>query len=62
MFGLGLQELLVIFVLALLVVGPSKLPDLGKTLGKGMAEFKKATDALMSFPLFGVLPLSLRFT
>lgn len=46
MFGLGMQELLVIFVLGLLIFGPSKLPDLGKALGRGMAEFKKATEEL----------------
>lgn len=42
MFGLGLPELIVIFVLALLVFGPRKLPDLGKSVGRAMSEFKKA--------------------
>jgi sec-independent protein translocase protein TatA len=44
MFGLGIPELIVIFVIALLVFGPKKLPDLGKSIGRAMAEFKKASD------------------
>jgi Tat protein translocase TatB subunit len=46
MFGIGFQELLIIAVIALLIVGPKKLPDLAKTLGKGFSEFRKATDGL----------------
>ncbi|MBI4684120.1 MAG: twin-arginine translocase subunit TatB [Nitrospirae bacterium] len=42
MFDIGIQELIVIFVVALLVFGPKRLPELGKTLGKGMAEIKRA--------------------
>jgi sec-independent protein translocase protein TatA len=44
MFGLGIPELLVIFVIALIVFGPKKLPDLGKSIGRAMAEFKKAQE------------------
>ena len=43
---LGFQELLIIFVIALLVFGPRKLPELGKSLGKSLREFKKATEDL----------------
>jgi len=46
MFGIGLPELLVIMVIALIVIGPSKLPDLAKALGKGLAEFRKASQEL----------------
>jgi sec-independent protein translocase protein TatA len=45
---LGFPELIMIFVIALLVFGPKKLPELGKSLGKGLKEFKKATDELKS--------------
>jgi|SRR6516164_1771121 TatA/E family protein of Tat protein translocase len=45
---LGFQEMLMIFVIALLVFGPKKLPELGKSLGKGIREFKKATEELKS--------------
>ena len=43
---LGFQELAVIFLIALLVFGPKKLPELGKSLGKGLREFKRATNDL----------------
>ena len=42
MFGLGIPELIVIFIIALVVFGPKRLPDLGKSIGRAMAEFKKA--------------------
>lgn len=46
MFGIGMPELLVIFIVALLVFGPKKLPDLGRALGRGLAEFKRASEEL----------------
>lgn len=49
MFGsLGIEELLVIFVIALIVFGPRKLPELGRSLGRAIAEFKRATTELQS--------------
>lgn len=46
MFGIGFPELLLILAIALIVVGPSKLPDLARALGRGYAEFRKATNEL----------------
>jgi TatA/E family protein of Tat protein translocase len=46
MFGLSGQELLVIVILALIVLGPKKLPEVAKTLGKGYKELKKAVDGV----------------
>jgi len=46
MFGLSGQELLVIVVLALVVLGPKKLPEVAKTLGKGYQELRKAVDGV----------------
>lgn len=44
MFGLGMPEILLILALALIIIGPKKLPDLAKTLGKSMREFKSAAQ------------------
>ena len=46
MFGIGLPELLLIMAVALIVVGPEKLPELAKSLGRGIAELKKAASSL----------------
>lgn len=48
MFGIGMTEMLLIAALALVVLGPKKLPDLARSLGKGFAEFKRATNELKS--------------
>jgi len=46
MFGIGATELVIIFVVALLVFGPKRLPELARTLGKGMGEFRRASHEL----------------
>ncbi len=46
MFGLGMGEIMVILVLALILLGPQKLPDAAKQLGKGLRELRRATDDL----------------
>lgn len=49
MFGsLGFQELIIIFVIALIVFGPRKLPEIGRSIGKALGEFKRATNDLKS--------------
>ncbi len=46
MWNLGFQEVVIIFIIALVIFGPRKLPDLGKSLGKSLAEFKRASNEL----------------
>ena len=46
MFGIGMPEMLLILAVALIVIGPKKLPDLAKSLGRAMGEFKKATSEI----------------
>ena len=57
MFGLGFGEIILVLVVALLVLGPEKLPALAKTLGKGMREFRRAASEFQrsrhSFALLG---------
>ena len=45
-FGLGVPELIFIMVLALLIFGPKRLPEIGRTIGRGMSEFRKASNDL----------------
>ena len=46
--SIGMPELIVIFVIALIIFGPRKLPELGRSLGKSLAEFKRASNELKS--------------
>jgi TatA/E family protein of Tat protein translocase len=48
MGNIGMQELIVIFVIALIIFGPRRLPDLGRSLGRSIAEFKRASNELRS--------------
>lgn len=44
MFGIGMQELIIVLVVALIILGPKKLPEVAKSLGKALNEFKRATN------------------
>jgi len=44
MFGIGISELILILIVALIVIGPQKLPDLARSLARGLAEFKRASS------------------
>lgn len=46
MFGIGMPEMLVILAVALIVIGPKKLPDLAKSMGRAFAEFRRATSEI----------------
>src|SRR3954453_1475710 len=48
MFNIGPLELMVILIVALVVVGPKRLPEVGRTIGKSLREFRKATDEVKS--------------
>jgi len=54
MFGIGTPELLVILVLALVVVGPQRLPELGRTLGRALREFRKVQDEVRDMVQTGI--------
>lgn len=48
MFGLGMSEILIILVAALIFIGPKKLPQLARTLGRALSEFQNATKGITS--------------
>jgi sec-independent protein translocase protein TatA len=54
MFNIGPAELIVICLVALIVVGPKRLPELGRTIGKSLREFRKASDDLKQQFEFGI--------
>lgn len=46
MLGIGMQEIIIILVVALIIIGPKKLPDLARALGRALGEFRRAADDL----------------
>ena len=54
MFGIGMPEMILILANALIVIGPKKLPDLAKSLGRAMNEFKKATREIKDLSLIHI--------
>ena len=46
MLGIGMQEIVIILIVALIIIGPKKLPDLARALGRAMGEFRRAADDL----------------
>ena len=46
MFGIGFQEVILILVIALIIFGPKRLPDLARSLGRGLAEFRRASSEI----------------
>lgn len=48
MFGIGIPEFILILIVGLIVFGPSKLPEIGRAVGKGLREFRKASSALQA--------------
>lgn len=46
MLGIGMQEIIIILIVALIIIGPKKLPDLAKALGRALGEFRRAADDL----------------
>ena len=54
MFGIGMQELLIVLAVALIILGPKKLPEMARTLGRAFAELQRATQDLRSSVDFDV--------